>query len=236
MSRLSSQGSIIRIQAGGTVSSTTVSAATKAAPCVLTVGATPPVVGDIVVPRNTGFSSLDGMPFKVKAVVTSNVTLEDSDTTGETGAFAVAGATIDRPTFIELCRSNFVANSPAGAVIDVTTLCDDAHRIVAGLPAVGTWTAAGFYDKNDAALFRARDVTRTGAKVVLDVMAVDGSGWCFMVIVNTFDINLGVNAAINANLGGQIDGRVNWYATPPAGYVVPAGFSDEATPPEALAA
>jgi hypothetical protein len=227
MSRLSSQGSTIRIQAAGTPSSTTASAATKANPCVLTVGATPPVVGDIIVPRNTGWPSLDGMPFKVKTVVTSNVTLEDSDTTNETATFAVAGATIDRPTFLELCRSNFVANNPAGSVIDVTTLCDDAHRIVAGLPAVGTWTGAGFYDKNDAALFRARDAYRSGAKVVLDVMAVDGSGWCFMAIVNTFDLSAGVNAAITANLGGQIDGRINFYVTPAAGYVVPAGFSEE---------
>ena len=235
MSRLSSQGAIIRIQAAGTVSSTTVTAATKAKPCVLTVGATPPVVGDIIVPRGTGWSSLDGMPFKVMTVASSQVTLEDSDTTNETATLAI-GATIDKPTFIELCRSNFTANSPAGATIDVTTLCDDSHRIVAGLPAIGTWNAQGFYDRADTALFTARDYYRAGKKAVLDVMAVDGSGWTFMAIVNTFDLTLGVNAAIAANLGGQIDGRINFYATPPAGYTPPVGLSAEEQPPEFRAA
>jgi hypothetical protein len=225
MARLSSQGSTIRIQAAGVPPTATATAGTKAKPCVLTIGATPPVVGDIIVPRNTGFPSLDGMPYKVITVAAGSVTLEDSDTTAEVGTFN-ATSTIDKPLFIELCRSNFNANSPAGATIDVTTLCDDAHRIVAGLPAIGTWTGAGFYDKNDTALFRARDAYRTGAKVVLDVMTVDGSGWCFMAIVNTFDLTAGVNAAIAANLGGQIDGRISFYSTPSPGYVIPAGFSE----------
>jgi hypothetical protein len=118
-----------------------------------------------------------------------------------------------------LCRSNFTANQPAGATIDVTTLCDIAHRIVAGLPAIGTWNAAGFYDCGDQALARARDAYRSGEDVVIDVRLPDGCGWTFMAIVNTFDLTLGLNAAVANNIGGQIDGQVHFFKTPPVGFV-----------------
>jgi hypothetical protein len=198
--------------------------ATKAKPCVITldVGAAAPVVGDIVIPRGTTWNSLDAMPFKVSAVTGQAVTLEDSDTTREANVLPVAPAelaTLEVPTWIELCRSNFNANNPAGATLDVTTLCDTAHRIVAGLPAIGTWTAAGFYDCSDTAMFRARDAYRSGEDVAIDVRLRDGCGWTFMAIVNTFDLTLGVNAAVANNIGGQIDGQIHFYKTPAPGFV-----------------
>src|SRR5947208_17132529 len=120
MSRLASQGSVIRISDDVDATSQAVTAATKAKPCVITVttGADDPIVGDIVVPRGTGWASLDDMPFKVSAVAAGAVTLEDSNTTGEQAALA-AGATLSKPSFLELCRSNFTANNPAGATVDV---------------------------------------------------------------------------------------------------------------------
>ena len=47
----------------------------------------------------------------------------------------------------------------------------------------------------------------------------DGCGWTFMAIVNTFDLTLGVNAAVANNIGGQIDGQIHFYKTPAAGFV-----------------
>lgn len=224
MARLSSQGSVIMISDAVDATSLNITAATKAKPCVLTVGTggTMPVAGDIVVPRNTGWNTIESMPFKVSAVASGSVTLEDSDTTDEVGEINTAGtppASLSMPTFLELCRSNFTANQPAGTTIDVTTLCDVAHRIVAGLPAIATWTAAGFYDCQDDALERARDYYRSGEDCVIDVRLPDGCGWTMMTIINTFDVTLGINAAITNNLGGQIDGRVNFYKTPPVGFV-----------------
>jgi hypothetical protein len=219
MARLSSQGSIIMISDDIDAVSVDITAATKAKPCVLTcaVGAAP-VVGDIVVPKGTGWNSIEAMPFKVSAVAAGQITLEDSDTTDEVADIA-ADASLGVPTFLELCRSNFTANNPAGATIDVTTLCDIAHRIVAGLPAIGTWNAAGFYDCGDLALARARDAYRTGEDVVIDVRLPDGCGWTFMAIVNTFDVTLGINAAVANTLGGQIDGGIHFYKTPAPGFV-----------------
>jgi hypothetical protein len=146
------------------------------------------------------------------------VTLEDSDSSREANDIDPAGS-LSTPTWLELCRSNFNANSPAGATVDVTTLCDRTHRIVAGLPAIGTWTAAGFYDVNDTAMFRARDAYRSGEDVAFQVVMNDGSGWMFMAIVNTFDLTLGVNAAVANNLGGQINGELHFFKTPPVGFV-----------------
>jgi hypothetical protein len=199
-----------------------ITVATKAKPCVLTVTGTTAVKGDIVVPRNTGWNSIESMPFKVLDVTADAVTLEDSDTSEEVADINTTGetpASLSKPTFLELCRSNFTANNPAGATIDVTTLCDIAHRIVAGLPAIGTWNAAGFFDCNDVAAERSRDFYRSGEECVIDVRLPDGCGWTFMAIVNTFDVSLGINAAIANTLGGQIDGRVNFYKTPPVGFV-----------------
>ena len=219
MARLSSQGSIIMISDDLDGVSAAITGATKAKPCVSTVAVgNEPVVGDIVVPQGTGWNSIEGMPFKVSAVVAGAVTLEDSATTDEIADIGTA-ATLAKPTFLELCRANFTANNPAGATIDVTTLCDIAHRIVAGLPAIGTWNAAGFYDVDDAALARARDYYRSGEDCVIDVRLADGSGWTFMAIVNTFDMTLGINAAVANTLGGQIDGQVHFYKTPAPGFV-----------------
>ena len=220
MARISSQGSVIMVSDDIDTVSIAITAATKAKPCVVTVavGGTTPVVGDIVVPRGTGWNTIESMPFKVSAAAAGALTLEDSDTSDEVAAIATA-ATVSVPTFLELCRSNFTANQPAGTTIDVTTLCDIAHRIVAGLPAIATWTAAGFYDCGDQALSRTRDYYRSGEDAVFDIRLPDGCGFTFMGIVNTFDVTLGINAAVANTVGGQVDGQVHFYKTPPVGFV-----------------
>jgi hypothetical protein len=221
--RISSQGSVIMISDDIDATSVDIVSATKAKPCTITVAAgASPVVGDIIVPRNTGWNSIEAMPFKVKSITGGVITLEDSDTSRESADINTTVAphgTIEVPTFLELCRSNFTANQPAGSTIDVTTLCDVAHRIVAGLPAIGTWNAAGFYDCKDAALWRARDVYRSGEDVIIDIRLADGCGFTFAAIVNTFDVTLGINAAVANTLGGQIDGQVHFYETPAPGFV-----------------
>lgn len=221
--RIGSQGTIIMIEAETSPAPLTVTAGTKAKPATLSVAAAgAPVVGDIIVPRDTGWASIDGLPWKVSVVAAGVLTLEGSDTTRETNVLNTTGtpaATIEVPTFIELCRSSLTISQPAGTTIEMTTLCDTAHRIANGLPAIPTWTAAGFYDCDDAALDRAADVYHSGEKVVIDVRNPDGCGVTFMALVNTFDISWGVNAAIANTIGGQVDGRVNRYKTPAAGFV-----------------
>lgn len=216
MSRISSQGTIIMVQSGAPVDDTApITAVTKAAPAVLTIAASTAKVGDIVVPQGTGFASLDGRPFKVSEKTATEVTLEDSDTSKEAGTPTATGK-LGLPPMLELCRSTFTVNNPAGATIDVTTLCDEAHRIVSGLPAIGTWQANGFYDYQDAAMKNCRDYYRSGEVVTFSATFRDGSGITFNGNVNLFDIAAGINAAVTNNLGGNIDGLVSMFA-PPAG-------------------
>jgi hypothetical protein len=146
-------------------------------------------------------------------VAAGAVTLEDSDTTAEVGILAAA-PTLEKPPLAELCRSTFTVNNPAGAVIDVTTLCDNAHKIVSGLPAIGTWQGNGFYDSNDAAEEVARDYYRSGFVAVFKATFRDGSGIAYSANVNVFDIVAGINAALTNNLGGNISGLVSRFAGP----------------------
>lgn len=213
MSRIASQGTVIMIQSGPSPAGHAVTAATKADPCVLTGAAFTTQVGDIVVPRNTGWASLDDRPFKVAVATAVALTLADSDTVGEISAFPAAGATVETPPMEELCRSTFTINNPAGATIDVTTLCDDAHKIVSGLPAIGTWAANGFYDKDDVAMFAARDYYRSGEVVIFSATFRDGSGLTFAANVNLFDVTAGINAAVTNNLGGNISGLVSAFGS-----------------------
>jgi hypothetical protein len=213
MSRISSQGALILIgdleASGGSVPTSAITAATNAKPIVLTTAATVNV-GDIVIPRKTGWKSLDDQAFPVIDNAAGTVTLGDSDGTKEVATLS-ADATMDTPEMLELCRSTLTVNGPAGATIDVTTLCDEAHRIVSGLPAIGTWAANGFYDYSDAALKLARDYYRSGMTVPIKVIFRDQSGLAFMGTVNTYDITLGINAAVTTNIGGNVDGQVSMF-------------------------
>jgi len=210
MARISSQGAILLIgDMTGTVVTTPITAATKAKPCVLTVTGTH-AVGDIVIPRQTGWKSIDDQAFPVIASGAGTVTLGDTDTTAEVPSLAAA-ATLDATTMVEICRSTLTVNGPAGATIDVTTLCDNAHRIVAGLPAIGTWVANGFYDYTDASLKLARGYYRSGVTVPIEVEFRDKSGLSFMGTVNTYDLTLGINAAVTTNIGGNVDGQVSMF-------------------------
>jgi hypothetical protein len=132
---------------------------------------------------------------------------------------------------LELCRSTFNVNNPAGATIDVTTLCDDAHRIVSGLPGIATWTAAGFYDAGDAAMFVARDAYRSGAPVDLQVIFRDGTGIAFRGTVTTF-------AAVTNSIGGNVDGVISFFKTTPMGFtpLTMLGEPVTAPPEQAMAA
>ena len=209
MSRISALFTKVMIQSGPAGTGEAITAATKAKPCVLTVTGTTVQPGDVVVPKGTGFFSLDGIAYVVKSVLTGAVTLADSDTTRETGTVPATGATLEKPTMVEIPRSNINVNQPASPTIDVTTLADPAHRVVSALPALATWQGNGFWDKDDASIDVARGYQRTGEFVAFKVEYSDGSGLAFRANVNQFDAVAGVNQAVTANMGGQVDGPVN---------------------------
>ena len=213
MTAISSQGTKILMWNGVAPVANPITSITKAKPAVVTLVAAGLVaVGDIVVPKGTGYKSLDDMPFRVSVAAAGVVTLEDSDTTAELGA-GTSGS-LDEYHLIELCVANFSTKEPAGTTHDVTTMCDVARKTLTGLPGLGSWSAAGYWDGSDAAQLVARNAYRTGALQVFQLAFNDGSGVAFRGALNQFDIGTAVDAPVSITLGGTISGYVNRVTTP----------------------
>lgn len=213
MAAKSAQGTRVYISNGAAPTTHVVSAVTKASPAVVTVvSPTGIAVGDIVVPKDTGFKSIDDFPFRVATVATNDITLEDSDTSDETGT--VTAGSLDEVTLVELCVANFTTDQPAGTVQDVTTMCDVARRTIAGLPGQGTWTANGFHDGADASQQIAREAYRNRDDQVFRLIFRDGSGVLFAGVLNQLNIGAAVDAPVTIALGGTINGRVQFQDTP----------------------
>lgn len=208
MGNVSSQGTKIEMWNGVAAVSHVTTAVTKAKPAVVSVAvATGLAVGDIVVPSGTGFKSIDDMPFRVSAVSSLDITLEDSNTVAETGT-AVAG-TLSEYTLSELCVANFNVNQPDGATLDVTTMCDVARKSLTGLSGQGTWSANGFWDVSDAAQLLARDAYRSRDLQVFRAKFRDGSGILFRGTLGQNDIGSAVDAPVTVAFGGNVYGFVN---------------------------
>lgn len=213
MAAKSSQGTRVFIWDGVAPTAHAITAVSIAAPAVVTVAsATGLAVGDIVVPKDTGFKSIDGFPFRVAVVATNDITLEDSDTTDETGT--VTEGSLDEYALVELCVANFTTDQPAGTVLDVTTMCDVARRTLSGLPGQGTWTANGFHDGADNAQQIARDAYRSGDDQVFRLIFRDASGVLFAGVLNQLNIAAAVDSPVAITLGGTINGRVQFQDTP----------------------
>jgi hypothetical protein len=209
--RLSSQGTKFFVQSAAGAPTAPITAATKAAPAVLTFAAAPVGIaeGDVVVPKGFTWRSLDGRPFNVGNVSSADpftVELVGSDTTGELNAATLG--TLSEVTFGESCMATLTFTSPAGTVIDVTTLCDSARETMTGLPAVSTWQATGFWDAADPMQKTMRDLYKSGQNVVFKCVFNDGSGFMFKASVNSFDVRVGVDQAVAYTVGGNISGPI----------------------------
>lgn len=230
--RISSTGTKFYVQATDLAAGTTITSATKAKPCVLSMAAVPPeaVVGALVQVIGTGWKSLDNLVFEVEAVTTGTVTLHDSDTSDETTTM-LAGATMAVVPMSEACMATLTFNSPAGNVVDVTTLCDIARETVSGMPAISTWQATGFWDKDDPVQSRLRDLYRSGKRVAFKVVFSDGSGLAFRANVNTFDVRAGVDQSVAITVGGSMSGPTSALGTVPASLLADALAPTPPPPP-----
>lgn len=209
MANQSSQGTRIEMWDGIAPVTHAITGVTKATPAVVSVAvATGLTVGDIVVPKNTGFKSIDEFPFRISAVSTLAITLEDSDTSAEPGA-AIAGS-LDEYQLVEVCMAGFSTNQPAGSQIDVTTMCDVARRTLTGLPGQGTFSANGFWDAADTVQAIARAAYRSALQQVFRVRFKDNSGAMFRGALNQLNFAAAVDAGVTITMGGTINGRVQY--------------------------
>jgi hypothetical protein len=210
MSRMSSTGSRFYVQAGPLgAASTAASTVTKTAPVVMTFAAPPAGIakGDVVVPRATGWKSFDNIPWFVSDLTGDAITLYDSDATREAAAALLGN--VQEVTFAEVCVATLTVAEPAGSTVELTTLCDVARVIAAGLNGQATWSVTGYWDSADANQKILRDLKKSGKNVAFKVVLPDGSGVVFAGNVNVNDLRIGVDQAVAVTIGGNISGPIN---------------------------
>jgi hypothetical protein len=199
------------LQTGTQPVPTVIASATKAAPCVLTFTTLPAAVvaGDVVVPKGTGWRSIDDKPFGVQAIDVTNkrITLYASDTSKETLTMSPT-ANLAEVIFQEFCMATATFTSPPGSDIDVTTLCDDFREVVAGLPALATWGSTGFWDSTDNVQATLGILYRSGAKAIYKAIFRDLSGLTFLATTTSMEVATGVDQAVTLSLGGTVSGGI----------------------------
>lgn len=227
--RVSSVGTKFSVQSGDLPAGEPVTAATKAKPTVLTVAALPTglVAGDMVMVKGSGWKTIDDRPFTAEPAAGTSITLAESNTTDEANA-ASAAATVAEIPFSESCMATLTFNSPAGNIIDMTTLCDAARVTASGMPAISTWQATGFWDASDAVQSRLADLYGSGEYVAFRCEFNDGSGLAFLANVNTFDVRAGVDQAVAITVGGSMSGRVTRFGVADATTLMLAGLPESA--------
>lgn len=214
MSRLTSDGTRLSFQSDTVKPSLAMVAATRSAPAVVTlaVAADPSLVGTIVTVAGTGWRSLDGSAFRVDVIDDTLVMLGDSDTTGQTSD-ALPG-TLTPVDLIEFCTASLDIVAPAGGDLDTTTVCDDVRSVRSGMPGVSTWAIAGFWDAQDGAQVRARQLYRSRQFVVYTARFQDDSGLLFQANLNTLEVHARVDEAVTLQAGGSITGQTSLLGVP----------------------
>ena len=154
MTAKSTKGLKVCITKGSSVAAKlTPTAITKANPAVMTVSsATGVAVGDIVVPRTTGFSELDGKMFIVTAISTDDLTLGGADLTGSTGSLAAIPSVdhYDEGEMECLCLATLVPNTTEPGTVAVGTYCDPTASLPSAATEAGTITFSGYVNTADA--------------------------------------------------------------------------------------
>jgi hypothetical protein len=231
MKLLSTPGTRLMVQAGPTGAVASIAGLTRSAPCVATLAGAPTfAAGDIVEVDGTGWRALDGLTFRADAIDGPLVTLGDSDTTGETAAFA-AGS-LAAVAFIDFCTSTLDINAPAAADFDTTTIYDDARTLRTGMPAIRTWSAEGFWDADEQAQLRVHELLRGRAIVTFAARFPDDSGLLFRANVNSFDTRTATDQAVTISTGGSISGNATLLSMAPDSNWVIAGAPASPSAPD----
>lgn len=152
MSAKSSKGTRVCItKSGATAQALVPTAITKAKPAKITVADTTGMaVGDIVLPKQTGFAELDGKMFVVGTVDLNGTdfTLLGSDTTASTGTLGNTPSIdhYDQNEMICLCWSSLTFNPEEPGTINVGTYCDPSATIPSAQVGAGTINFGGYVD------------------------------------------------------------------------------------------
>lgn len=188
-----------------------VTAATRAAPAVITVG--PTAIADFALGapvyfQGTGIPELDNHFFTVGEVEPTAGTFEatGSDTSASTATIATAGAEVllyDNTDLTPLCLSSFAYNLETPGTVSVGTYCNPQASLPATAGAPGTMTLSGYIDVQDSAYPAVYKAVKDGKTRVLSILLGQGQGEIIQAVnlsSMTWDIPMG-------------DGGMAWTAT-----------------------
>jgi hypothetical protein len=191
--------------------SKTITAITKANPCVVTSATHGLAVGTVVVISGVvGMTELNGRAAVITAQDTNTFTLGGIDSTNYT-TYGSAGAALPKTmTEVENVKSWDRPGNPA-AEIDVTNLASTARERISGLADRGTVTMALDIDDDGPGQVALRKAVGGVAKA-MKVVRGDGKSFAVMVSWNNFGDSLGIDAAHSGSATGYISTDYAWFA------------------------
>jgi hypothetical protein len=158
---VSSQGTHFYIEnAAATLVTTSITAISKAAKAVLTVGTHTFVKGDVVkIAAVVGMTEINGLKGIVEATTATTVTLANIDSTSFTTY--TSGGTAGLLQFFETCQhKSYSGFDGQASEIDTTTLCSTAKEKTLGLQDFGGMSADLHYVEDDAFQIEAKVAKR----------------------------------------------------------------------------
>lgn len=189
----------------------TITAATKAAPCVITCTAHGLAVGTVgVISGVVGMTELNGRAAVITAQDTNTITLGGIDSTNYTTY--VSGGTFTPKTMTELenIKSWDRPGNPA-AELDTTNLASTARERISGLADRGSVSMALDVDDDGPGQVALRKAVGGVAKA-MKVVRGDGKSFAVMVSWNNFGDSLGIDAAHSGSATGYISTDYAWFA------------------------
>jgi hypothetical protein len=143
--------------------------------------------------------------------VLKTIEIRGSNTIAEVETFDPTDATVRSTNAVEICLATFVRTSPPPSQIDVTTMCDDVRKKVAGLRDSGTFRFDGFYDAQDPSQNLLRAWFTSGQLRRMSIVPKDNSVIIFDGYCTALGESFGVDAAVTIQGEGVVEGDVFYY-------------------------
>jgi hypothetical protein len=218
MAKIAASGTRIFFAAGAQPLLTAVSV-TKANNAVMTVTDTKGLTtGDYISIVGGNWKSLSDIDYTGKVFVAGvidpvlhTIELRGSYTVAEVETFDPTDAVVRGTNAVEICLATFVRTSPPPSQIDVTTMCDDVRKKVAGLRDSGTFRFDGFYDSADASQIFLRTWFTSGQLRRMSIVPKDNSVIIFDGYCTALGESFGVDQAVTIQGEGVVEGDVFYY-------------------------
>jgi hypothetical protein len=216
MAAKSSKGITIEMTKGGaTTTKLTATAATKAAPCVVSVAdVTGLVEGQLVklTSSATGLSEVDGKTFVIGSIDTTanTFTLVGSDTTASTGTFAAGTDGFEvygTAAVVGLCLSSIGFNPESPQTISVGTYCSPSASIPGAATGAGSVDMAGYVDVTSADYKELLAAEADGKQRIVKIKLPDNGYITFPVVFSAMNWDLPLEGAVSWSASGTLGAR-----------------------------